>query len=168
MVATDIRVDEDKCVHCGICKRICPVDAIMQVCRICPYGEYEIKTPEITGTSYIDPELCVNCGWCQEICPVDAATVTKPFEGELIIDQDTCQACETCVMVCPCNVLSFPKPEKPGEKTTKLHKDERFCIYCGACERSCPVTAITVKRNRINTTPIRSKAWKNAFDSLLK
>ena len=141
----------------------------MEVCRICPYGEYEIELkPEITGTSYIDPELCVNCGWCQEICPVDAAKVTKPFEGKLILHEEKCQGCETCVMVCPCNVLSFPKPEKPGEKPEKLHKDEKFCIYCGACEKSCPVDAITVKRNSINYTSTRSKAWQNAFESLIK
>jgi 4Fe-4S ferredoxin len=166
VVATDINVDTDKCVHCGICKRICPVDAITQVCRICPYGEYEIAEPEITGTSYIDPELCVNCTWCQEICPVDAAKVTKPFEGELTIDSETCQGCETCVMVCPCNVLSFPKSTKAGVNAEKLHKDERFCIYCGACGKSCPVNAIDVKRTKINYTPTKSKAWKKAFESL--
>jgi len=136
------------------------------VCSSDLYGEYEIKEAEVTGYSVIDDELCVYCGWCQEICPVDAANVTKPFEGNLILDPDTCQGCETCIKVCPCNVLSFPESEKSGIKAEKLHKDEKYCIYCGACERVCPVEAIDVKRTNVNYTPTKSKSWEKKLDSL--
>jgi len=69
-------------------------------------------------------------------------------------------------MVCPCNVLSFPESSESGSKPEKLHKDEKYCIYCGACEKSCPVDAIKVTRTNINSTPIKSKSWQKAFDSV--
>ncbi len=49
-------IDENKCVTCGKCAEVCPVDAISG-------GE----------ESYlIDAETCISCGECAEVCPVDA------------------------------------------------------------------------------------------------
>ena len=167
-IASDINVDKDKCVYCLVCKKACPVDAIKAVCRICSYGDYDIKAEdsEIVGNSNIDEETCVNCGWCEDICPVDAAKVTKPFEGTIDIDEETCQGCETCVMACPCNALSFPESAESGDVEEMLHVDEKYCIYCGACEKACPVNAIDVKRTNIHSTPIKSKSWEKAFESV--
>ncbi len=47
-----IRVDRDRCVDCGACLRICPVD---------------IRT--------VGDRECVRCGKCAEICPCGAITV---------------------------------------------------------------------------------------------
>jgi 4Fe-4S ferredoxin len=77
-----IEVDTSKCVYCGVCKRICPEDAIKEVCSTCMLRE-EIEVPEISGEAFIIENSCVSCSWCSEICPVDAITVTKPFEGKL-------------------------------------------------------------------------------------
>jgi 4Fe-4S ferredoxin len=97
---------------------------------------------------------------------VDAAKVTKPFEGTIDIDEETCQGCETCVMACPCNALSFPESAESGDVEEMLHVDEKYCIYCGACEKACPVNAIDVKRTNIHSTPIKSKSWEKAFESV--
>jgi len=144
------------------------VDAITAACRQCSYGEYDLKAEdsEITGSTFIDEDLCVDCGWCEEICPVDAAKVEKAFEGTITVDQEKCQGCETCVMICPCNALSFPKSEESGGKPEKLHAEEKYCIFCGACEKACPNEAITVERTGIKSTPIKSKSWKTAFESV--
>lgn len=46
----------DKCVACGLCKDVCPVEAISE-------GE-----PIYT----IDPDKCIDCGVCSGECPNEA------------------------------------------------------------------------------------------------
>lgn len=47
----------DKCVGCGACKKVCPVNAI---------------TGDKREMHLINPDICIKCGACQEACPVDA------------------------------------------------------------------------------------------------
>ena len=53
-----IVISDEKCVSCGICARVCPVNAIT--------GEQK-KTP-----FYIHQDICIKCGACIPKCPVDA------------------------------------------------------------------------------------------------
>lgn len=46
----------DRCIKCGACEPVCPVEAISE-------GE---------ETYVIDAEKCIDCGACQETCPTDA------------------------------------------------------------------------------------------------
>lgn len=50
-----IVVNEEKCVGCGICACVCPVDAL-----------------EGLGTIVVNKEKCSECLECVENCPVDA------------------------------------------------------------------------------------------------
>lgn len=53
-------IDEENCTGCGLCKKVCPVEAIA--------GEKkELHT--------IDPDKCIRCGACIAACNFDAVTV---------------------------------------------------------------------------------------------
>jgi NADH:ubiquinone oxidoreductase subunit F (NADH-binding)/(2Fe-2S) ferredoxin len=51
-------ISDEKCVACGICARVCPVNAIT--------GEH--KNPPF----HIHQDVCIKCGACIPKCPVDA------------------------------------------------------------------------------------------------
>lgn len=49
-------INQEKCLKCGACINMCPVQAI------------EMKD----GKVIIDEEKCISCGTCASICPVQA------------------------------------------------------------------------------------------------
>ncbi|WP_456407286.1 monomeric [FeFe] hydrogenase [Caldithrix abyssi] len=66
-------IDEEKCVKCGICVKICPFNAIIEVHKPC---EYACPTGAITtdenNIAVIDEEKCIYCGQCIIGCPFGA------------------------------------------------------------------------------------------------
>ena len=133
----------DACVHCGLCEQICPQGCIEVKQWLANDGSLVVE-----GETVIDQDCCVHCGWCESVCPVDAISVEKPFEGEWHREESVCTACRTCVDTCPCNAL-FNMEWDAGERVEKVTQRPDACIYCGACELSCPVDAIDVKKARI-------------------
>ena len=53
------QIDEDKCVGCGLCVDVCPVEAI---------------TLE-NDKAKVDEEKCTECGQCVEECPNEAISI---------------------------------------------------------------------------------------------
>lgn len=53
-------IDNKKCISCGTCVDICPVNAIY-------WGE--------DGKAKIDPKKCIKCHSCESMCPVNAITI---------------------------------------------------------------------------------------------
>ncbi|MGB8780972.1 MAG: hydrogenase iron-sulfur subunit [Candidatus Bathyarchaeia archaeon] len=84
-------VDENKCISCGKCSEVCPVESLNKFDagmrkRKAIYLPFANATP---NTYTIDRETCLyfkdgSCRKCQEICPVDAVDFEqKPVEEKL-------------------------------------------------------------------------------------
>jgi 4Fe-4S ferredoxin len=111
----------------------------------------------------VDEEHCPCCGICEAKLPQGAMSVRKLFSGKLDIISEKCpQGCTVCLDVCPITgVLYLSDDDK------KVHSNEMFCVYCGACKVVCPVDqALELKRTRINHSPVRSGAWNKALERL--
>lgn len=73
MVDGKMVIDQEKCIHCGKCKKACPYDAIAHKVRPCSAacGIKAITTDEL-GRAKIDENKCVGCGQCMVACPFAA------------------------------------------------------------------------------------------------
>ena len=66
-------IDQEKCIHCGQCAKVCPYHAILHKERPCASacGMHAIGSDE-HGRAQIDYEKCVSCGQCLINCPFGA------------------------------------------------------------------------------------------------
>lgn len=61
-------IDQEKCVGCGRCVKICAHDA-----------------PQITDRkAFIDQEKCVGCGRCIGVCPMDAVSAANDESNDIL------------------------------------------------------------------------------------
>jgi len=109
----------------------------------------------------IDRDVCLACTRCMEEGPEGGFTITKPYLGRTFLNVSLCpEGCQACVDVCPTDAITYD-----GQH---VHLDERFCLYCGACERVCPAEgALRIARTGFLHTPVESGAWMNALEKLI-
>lgn len=66
-------IDKSKCIECGMCSKVCPYSAIINLKRPC---ENSCKVKAITMSedmcAQIDNDKCINCGACVYQCPFGA------------------------------------------------------------------------------------------------
>ncbi len=55
------RIEEGQCIHCGLCKRACAYDAVV----------------ELQERFYIDQDYCMKCKACYTVCPTKAVVIEK-------------------------------------------------------------------------------------------
>jgi 4Fe-4S ferredoxin len=164
-----IDVDTTKCdLDCVECEDACPLELI-KVSVQGPDGETvkDIESWPNKGNLKvvvdIAKDLCPCCRLCEVSCPNDAIRVRKMFHGFIKIDREKCpEGCHDCLDVCPITgALSL------SEEDGKVHANELYCVYCGACEIVCPEEgALELQRTLIRHTPLRSGAWNKALEKL--
>jgi len=165
----EIEVDATKCnIDCVECEKACPLNLI-KVTLLTPDGK-EISDKE--AESYpnkndlkvqvdIKKDLCPCCRLCEMKCPKGAMHVRKIFHGLLNISLEKCPpSCRDCLDVCPIPAALYLDDGK-------VHPNETFCVFCGACKIACPVEgALTMERRSVHHTPIKSGAWNKAIEKL--
>jgi 4Fe-4S ferredoxin len=155
--AVSIRAIDEECDYCGLCAKICPDEAIAVECT--ESSPRTIKEPTISGTLEHNDETCVKCGLCAQVCPYDALEVTKPFSGEVVVARrDKCDpiGCHNCFNICPVKAIY---PTGTDEKIDIADN----CVYCGACEHSCPYDVLETRREGYNVQQLEKvREWEKA------
>jgi len=140
----------DKCLGCGICKRMCPTTCIDMV-------EAEDDGGKTVRRPQVNLGRCMMCGYCAEYCPVDAMTVTPDYElaaftrQELIYGPRKLHFEGTTEGMKVVLEETLPSDiEKGISRTTAFFEtdrpvlDENACIGCSRCVKVCPTNVITM------------------------
>jgi len=166
----EIAVDTNQCQkECVECENACPL-SLIKVSKVGfdgkPVENIEALSPtqkkRVQVNLAIKKEYCPTCRVCEFKCAPGAIKVTKIIEGKIAINQEKCpEGCTDCLDVCPIKGALTLGEDK------KVHVNELYCTYCGACKVACPVDeALTLKRTKIHHTPIHSGTWNKALERI--
>ncbi len=131
----------------------------------CPLNLIHVSAQTADGNPALNvqKEFCPGCGICEAKLPEGAMHVNRLIFGKLAVNKDLCpQGCRGCLDVCPIQGALFL-----SNRDGKVHVDERFCVYCGACEIVCPAEGtLELKRTWLSHTQVHSGAWNKALERL--
>lgn len=139
------------CVSCGTCVNACDV----QGARV-----YKVATWD--GSISDD---CISCGICYEVCPEEAITLNR---GSISVNLDKCILCERCAVHCPVDAIPRSTMHKRIIDSGFCFIDEKLCINCGLCYKTCSYDAIIKKEDGFEVNDEKCKycgACKNACPS---
>jgi 4Fe-4S ferredoxin len=166
----DITVNSKPCPKdCQECQTACPLDLITVTKTDFsgnPVTDVNTLSPSarkrVDVNVQIQKEHCPTCKVCEAKCPVNTIKVNKTFEGTIKINRQKCpEGCTNCIDVCPITGALYLGEDK------KVHVNQIFCTYCGACKNVCPVEeALCLNRTRIHHTPVHSGTWNKALQRL--
>lgn len=96
------KVDEDKCISCGLCKGACPkavIDMVSQKQKVTVLCSSKEKGAVAKKACQV---ACIGCGMCAKACPVGAITVENNLAK---IDGSKCVNCGACALKCPTKAI---------------------------------------------------------------
>ena len=70
-------IDENLCVKCGLCKDICPEEAIYTI--DIPDDEVNLGTKNKNLKFAVDDDKCIYCGACMNVCPSKSFIFEREF-----------------------------------------------------------------------------------------
>ncbi len=168
-----LHYDLHKCIGCGLCEKVCPVDAIAMGPVV------DVANGKLQETPLIDinHEKCCYCFLCAAICPTAALTISVHPEGKIDLkdfpgiglwyeidkkkcekgaDPETCRACADAVKEnsvkaiqpllekCPKSALKLRSPFEGEVRLYRAQLHRCDLSNCKACITLCPSKAISV------------------------
>ncbi len=100
--------DNDKCILCGQCVRVC--DEVMGVTALglVNRGFITVVSPEFNNT--LGSSRCISCGQCAALCPTGALEPKVPFKKNVPLETKvTKTVCTGCAKLCEMNVHTCGK-----------------------------------------------------------
>jgi 4Fe-4S ferredoxin len=166
----DIKVDTRNCdKQCEEFDKACPLNLI-SVCKVGFDGKPVTDVSTLSPTQQkrvqinldIQKQYCPTCRVCEFKISPGTIKVTKTFEGKTAINQEKCpEGCQDCLDVCPITGALTLGEDK------RVHVNELYCTYCGACKVACPVDeALSVRRTKVHHTPVHSGTWNKALERI--
>ena len=159
-------LDNDICTGCGICREVCPEEAI----AVGAVGGVQRGLVCDAASVHIDETKCSYCGVCVIMCPFTSLSLKINGEERLpilekegfptydkgtSIDDEKCVRCNICQDVCPRDAIDRDVPLFEGQDCEGLAKgqgvklkidiqvDNDKCTKCGICGNLCQ--ALTVE-----------------------
>ena len=153
-----VKNEIEKCLFCGKCEKTCPVDAIT------------IDRRNRTWT--IDRNKCITCGACALDCPAKCLSLAdtwgegenkaavSTYQGKVLTRRPRVRPAPPAPQAEPLKTAPAPEPVKDVPQSENPHhvkNDIEKCLFCGRCEHSCPMQAITIDRKTRKWTIDREK-----------
>ncbi|QVK20358.1 4Fe-4S binding protein [Mycoplasmatota bacterium] len=121
-----LQFNESLCIGCHNCE---------ETCSKVYFKTEDISKARLRITEKVDDfnrfKGCNQCGDCIDVCPEGA--IYRMKNGAVTVDKKICVGCMMCVAFC-----------------SDFHYHDDYvepykCLSCGACSRSCPTGALTMK-----------------------
>lgn len=71
-------VQSKKCIGCGICYSVCPVNAKAMKSDDFDPDRAELAIRIINGVAILNDESCIRCGACSKTCPIESLKIVEP------------------------------------------------------------------------------------------
>ena len=95
-------VDEEKCIACGQCAKVCPQNLI-KIHECANYIVVKCSNKEKGAVARKQCEVsCIGCGICEKTCTAGAIHIE---DNCAVIDEEICLSCGMCSVKCPRHVI---------------------------------------------------------------